>query len=357
MGTSKKRTAKLKGSLDSHLATLETLQEKGLKWPFMGVSSGLPVLDKIVGNFRDGVYLFAGGAGTGKTSFASQVLYQLLDTNEEALGVMFTFDLSYLDLVARFCALCSGLSVDMVRDPSKIKDEEDQEKRHAGLEALGRIRERLLILDQSHMDPTLESIEEEISSLRKSFPDQPMFLCFDPFLAISCKEESGEDRSQAIMRNLKRLTRQYAVGILGTADLQRGAREQRPALRDLEAEGGLLFGADLIGLLYNDSLNDFSTPFLEWEWGTEDLMVPVIEMNVVKNNQSAFLGRIYYHFYNSITRYKECLESENEYYNEMLGNLDYYEPGQGPKKKSIMKKRVYEAKPRKNEGIVSTKKA
>lgn len=354
MGTKRKQSSNFKGSLDSHLKNLQLIQEKGLNWPFMGVSSGLPVMDKILGNFRDGVYLFAGGAGTGKTSFLTQVLYQLLETNTEAIGLMFTYDLSHLDLVARIFALASDLPVDLVRDPSRLKTNEDREQRNAGLEALGKVRERLLILDQSHISPSLENIESEIASLRRTFKDQPMFICFDPFLAISCPQESGEDRSHAIMRNLKRFTRQYAVGILGTADLQRGAREYRPALRDLEGEPGLLFGADFIGLLYNDSLNNFSTPFLEWEWGTEDLMVPVVELNIVKNNQSAFLGRIYYHFYNSMTSYKECLESENDYYNEMLGNLDYYEPGATTKKKSALEKRVYEAKPRKYEGIVST---
>ena len=354
MGTRGKKKSDLKGSLDCHLKRLQLMQENGLKWPFMGVSSGLPVMDKILGNFRDGVYLFAGGAGTGKTSFLTQVLYQLLETNEDGIGLMFTYDLSHLDLVARVFALASDLPVDLVRDPSRLRSDEEHSQRDAGLKALGRIRERLVILDQSHMSPSLENIENEISTLRETFPDQPMFVGFDPFLAISCPEESGEDRSHAIMRNLKRFTRQYAVGILGTADLQRGAREHRPALRDLEGEQGLLFGADFIGLLYNDSLNNFATPFLEWEWGTEDLMVPVVELNVVKNNQSAFLGRIYYHFYNSMTRYKECLESENDYYNEMLGNLDYYEPGTSPKKKSALEKRVYEAKPRKHEGIIST---
>jgi replicative DNA helicase len=284
-------------------------------------------------------------------------LFQLLEQNEDAMGVMFTYDLSHLDLVARFCAIASNLSVDLVRNPSRLKTEEELEKREKGLEALSSIRERLLIFDQSHMEPTLQCVENEIETIRKSFKSCPLFICFDPVLSLSCPEEPGEDRSEAIMRNLKRFTRKYQVGILATADLHRGAREHRPALKDLEKARGLLFGADFIGLMYNDSLNDFSTPFLEWEWGTDDMMVPVVEMNVVKNNHSAFLGRIYYHFYNSITRYKECLEPENEYYNEMLGNLDYYDPEAGTKKKSNLQKRVYEAKPRKYEGNFNSKKA
>jgi len=330
--------------LDDHLEELESMM--GLKsssmnsWPFHGVGSGMPILDKIQGPFRDGVYLFAGGAGSGKTSFVSQILYNLLQENESLIALYFSMDCSCLDLVARYLAVASDLSVDQVRNSSELKHPDLIEQREKGLSSLAKIRERLIILDQSHDCMELKQVEEEIRKLREANPKAPMMVCLDPILSVSCSQDSQGDHSESLMRQIKRLARQYQTGVLATAHLAQGAHANRPAFKELEGDPGLIYGADLIGLLYNDSLNDLTTPYLEWEWGSEDLMVPLVEVNFVKNKNGTFLGRIFYRFYNSVTRYQECSESENEYYNEMLGNLDHFDPDTR-KTKSDLEKRVY----------------
>jgi replicative DNA helicase len=330
--------------LKDHLQQMETLidlkSDSHHSWPFHGISSGMPILDKILGPFRDGVYLFAGGASSGKTSFVSQILYNLLQGNESLIAIFFSMDCSYLDLVARYLAVASDLSVEQIRNPGQLKNPELAKQREQGLTSLRRIRDRLIILDQSHDCMDLERVEQEIRKLRDQNPGVPMMVCLDPILSISCGNEGKQESSESLMRHIKRLARQYQTGILATAHLAHGAHTKRPRFKELEGALGLVYGADLIGLLYNDSLNDLSTPYLEWEWGSEDLMVPLVEVNFVKNKNGTFLGRVFYRFYNSATRYQECSESENEYYNEMLGNLDHFDPD-AKKLKSDLDKRVY----------------
>ena len=61
------------------------------------------------------------------------------------------------------------------------------------------------------------------------------------------------------------------------------------------------------------------------------------------------MGRLFYRFFQSGTRYKECGMDENSYYNEMIGNLDYFTDPKA--KKADLKKRVYQAPKREYEGI------
>lgn len=338
--------------LDEHLKELEGYWEDDSRWPFHPAVSGFGVLDEFMGGFRDGTYLVAGGPGTGKTSFVTQLLFLLMHKNPTMQGVFLSLDQPYLDIVTRMFALCSELPVEMIRNPRKIQDREDMEKRLRGFEILEGIRERLQILDQSHDTFRLEDVEELLASAREEADDAPLMLAVDPVLELAVSGlYTPEDKAGKIMEELRRMARKYRAGILLGAHLEKAQRGQRPTISDLQNLPGLVYGADFVGLLYNDSLNDFESPFLEWEWGTENLMVPLVELNVVKNKHRKELGRLFYRFYNEETRYKECTQAENDHYNEMLNNLDHFDKSPGKRKKSGEKK-VYVAPKRKEyEGI------
>jgi replicative DNA helicase len=314
------------------------------EWPFHGVSSGYPLLDQRVNRFKDGLYMFAGGAGVGKTTFLVQLMFQLLYKNPTAYGMFLSLDMPYLDVVAKLMSLASGLTVDAVRAPENLSEEE-LEQRENGLRILQDMQHRLEVLDQSHECYDLDSLEKHMAEIREEEPDAPMFVAIDPVLSIKVREVIGlRDKSEVIVEKLKIMARQYKCGIIMSAHLDNAARKERPTLRDIENYTGLIYGADMIGLLYNDSLNEFDTPFLEWEWGTENLMVPVIEINVVKNKHHQKLGRLFYKFYNTKVRYRECVDSEVDHYNDMLGNLSHYEtPAKERGKKNFIQKKVYVA--------------
>jgi replicative DNA helicase len=331
----------MKVKISDHLLQLEGLQHKEGQWPFVGLSSGFTVLDSRINFFRDGLYLIGGGAGVGKTTFVAQTLFQLIYSHAESYGVFLSLDMPYLDIVARLMALTSHLPVNKILNPRTCNDEE-MEKREQGLRLMEKVQSRLEVMDQSHGIYDLKSLADYLEKLRDEQGDAPIFLAIDPVLALKtpgCTEL--RHKSEVIVEELKNMARRFRVGILLTANLDHAARRHRPSLEDIENYTGLIYGADLIGLLYNDSLNHFDTPFLEWEWGSENLMVPVVELNILKNKHHSSLGRIYFRFYNAETRYKECVDSENEHYNEMLGNLDYYGTEDRVKNKKDLKKKVY----------------
>ncbi len=342
---------KQKLNLREHMQLLHKQHvEGGSQWPYVGRDTGWPVYDEMVGSTRDRLYLFAGGAGCGKSSFVTQIFFNLLINNEDMVGIFFSMDLAYLDLVARLYAISSGLTLEQVRDPSSVTDEDDLVRREEGLRLMESLQDRVVLVDQSHGIQSLEDVTEQMQKLRDDNPDSPMVAAIDPVSNLRTLEPGGRvEKIDYIVSDLRSKARLLSTAILLSSPLISGSRKERPQISALEPQSSLVYDTDLVALLYSDVLTNGETPFLEWEFGTEDLMVPIVEMNVVKNKNASFMGRLFYRFFQSGTRYKECGMDENSYYNEMIGNLDYFTD---PKdKKSDLKKRVYKAPKREYEGI------
>lgn len=327
--------------LIDHLDLFNSKIGDELCWPIAGIRSGYTVIDEAVDTFKPGLYIFAGGTGTGKSSFLNNLMFGFLSNNKETCGLHFSYDVNYLEQVGKYLALSSNLPLDLIKNPSKIS-EDDLEKRFEGLEKLEEIQSRLIILDQNHDVQKIDQIENEIISLKEEYPDLPIVIAIDPISQlIDTTHAYGEERDSYFVVELKRMARVYGVVVLMGVDLDIGAREYRPKLSQLEKKVALMYGAEFIGLLYNDTLNNFDTPLLEWEWATKDTMIPIIELNIVKNKSSSYLGRLFYRFYGSQCRYKECVKAENEYYNEMIENMDHFEEDPKNRKSISTGNKVY----------------
>ena len=342
---------KQKLNLREHMRRLNNLQDNGnSEWPHVGRNTGWSVYDELVGTTKDRLYLFAGGAGSGKSSFVTQIFFNLLTNNQDMVGLFFSMDLSYLDLVARLYAISSQLTLEQVRNPSSIKDEDDLRNREEGLKVMESLQDRIILVDQSHGIHSFDDVIKQMEILRTDNPNTPMVVAIDPISNLRTSEPGGRvEKIDYMVSELKSKARLLSTAILLSSPLISGTRKERPHISNLESQPSLVYDTDLVALLYSDVLTNGETPFLEWEFGTEDLMVPIIEMNVVKNKNAPFMGRLFYRFFQSGTRYKECGIDENSYYNEMIGNLDYFTD---PKdKKADLKKRVYQAPKREYEGI------
>lgn len=338
-------------SLREHMRLMSQIHsESESGWPHLARTTGWPIYDDLTGGTKDRLYLFAGGAGSGKTSFITQIFYNLMKSNEDMVGLFLSLDLAYLDLVARIYAISSKLTVEQVRNPSMITDQDDLNLREQGLKEMESLQDRMMLMDQSHGIQSIKDLLEEMQNLRALHPEAPMVVAIDPVNNLRTSELGSKvDKLDFIVSELKSAARQLQSAILMTSPLISGSRKDRPQIDDLELQPGLVYDTDLVGLLYNDVLSNGETPFLEWEFGTEDLMVPIVEMNVVKNKNAQFMGRVFYRFFQSGSYYRECGTDENSYYNEMIGNLDYFTDPKA--KKADLKKRVYKARKREYEGI------
>lgn len=294
----------------------------GGRWPHVGLRCRFPLLSEHLNGFRNSLYVLAGACRMGKTSFALQLLLDLLALHPEAHGVYVSLDQPARDLNLRMVAQAGDVSMDYLVNPSRERMEDCEEGKERGLRLMRHLSSRLHVIDESWGGLSTADVEEIVKRKRRE-TDGPLFVAIDPVyeLRVSVPTYSLDERVAAVARELKTLCTAHDVGFLVTTRLASAAGERRPEMVDLEEQASLLYAADVIALIYCDYLNNGDTVFLEWEWGTEDLMVPVFELDLVKNKMAAFSGRLYYRFYNSKSKFAECSALEGENYDRMLLNL------------------------------------
>ena len=326
-GASRANESRLKSfSLGNQLDSLEEsldLEQKRV-WPHLGVAlSEFPILSESLDGFRNCLYVIAGASRMGKTAFALELLVDLLRNDEEARGIFVTLEQSVRDLNVRLVGQCGEVNLEYLLNPSKEGAQKYEERKNLGLERAHQLKGRLSIVDESLGALRFDDVKSFVEELRRE-TSGPLFLVVDPLfkLRASLSETLSYERESSILiRELKTLCMAYDLGVIVTTGVDGAAGKTRPQLTELESQSALLYDAQVIMLLYCDYFNNAETTFLEWEWGSDDLMVPIFELNVAKNKMGAFAGRLYFRFYHSFSKFKECVRLEIDNYEKMLYNL------------------------------------
>jgi len=312
-------------NLSSNLTRLQKMSQSS-KNNFLGLDTGFKLLNSRINGILSELYIIAGQSGMGKSSFLTQLAYQLAKNNEELNILFFSLDHSSIDITAKLISLSKEVPIDYVRHPY-VKDINLEKKRKQAMEEISELKERFIIIDEAHGKLYLEDVVDIIKSKRHEIFNAPLVVCIDSLLNLLTMQQFMDRKNKAweIINNCKALTKTDDVSIIATINIPNKNDIERPTIKDLLYYDALLYDPYLIFLIYCDYMRDFNTPFLEWEWESEDLMVPITELNIVKSKMSEFRGRLFYRFYNSIGKFKECVEIEVENYNAMIENIKEYE--------------------------------
>lgn len=327
--TSRLRRFDLASQLHALQASLDPSQP--LEWPQRGVRTAFPLLSDALDGFRNLLYVIAGGARMGKSILLLQLVYDLLRFDPTARAVFVSLTQPARELNLRLVAMAGRCHLDYLSRPTPEGEEKYEKKKQAGLRRAGELRERLRIVDESLGAVDLDEVSAMVRELRDEGPG-PIFLAIDPLFKLRSRELAYsaplDDRVGYLAHELKSLALQEAVGLLVTTRLDTGSGAVRPTLMDLDGQSNLVYEADFLGLAYCDAVNHADTPLSEWEWGTDDLMVPIYELLVAKNRMGSFAGRLFYRFYQSFSSFKECSNLEVDNYNRMLQNLRVHKEGE-----------------------------
>lgn len=301
------------GDATEELEHLRGLQLKP-STKLVGLDTGYPLLNDRLGGIERELYALGGGTGMGKTTFLTQLAFQLLQKNPGARIVYFALDMSRRDILVKFLSELSLLPARYVKNPA-ARNRLLAVARFAAIDALARLSDRLVIHDEARGGIEIAEIENEVRKARLEHEGELVVL-IDTILAIKGREPL-EDR----LKRLKTLCRQEKAACIVSFNLRAEAELARPSRYDLATTGPLFYEPYTALTLYCDHIVDKDTPLIEWEWGTQDMMVPIVELNVVKNKMSAFCGRLYYRYLNTLASFRECVQVEVDNYDAIIGNL------------------------------------
>jgi len=319
-------------SLDAHLAEMEELivDRRLQKRSYLGLQTNFPILMEQLNGFQKEFYLVTGGVGMGKSTFATQLAWDLATLNPDLTVIFFSLDLNRLDVTSKIVSQAAEIPIDYVKNPYVIRSD-IEEKRKAAMQTVGRMSNRLILVDESSGRLFIDDVKKYVKRIRLERTGD-VAVIIDPIFKILMRNQSQmtfNERCNLLSAELKSLAAVEGVTVIATAGLPKAISSRRPVKEDLEEIMGLLYDPYAVFFLYSDYLNNFDTPFLEWEWGKEDsYMIPITEAYVAKNKMGSTNSRIFYRYFEAFAKFKECAPQEVENYTAMIENLERFKEQQ-----------------------------
>jgi len=335
------RTLFLQGStgyiknLDIHLNEMKELvnENRTRARGYTGFETNFPILQERLNGIQKDYYLLTGGVGMGKTTFATQLAWDLATMNPDLTVLYFSLDLNRIDISAKLVAQSVEVPIDFVKNPY-VTNADFEAKRLEGLEKVAALRDRFFIIDESNGRIFIEDIKKQVKRTKLQRGGD-VAVVIDPIFKVHLKHEriGFHEKCNILSAELKSISASEGVPLIATAGLPKAISNRRPVREDLEEIMGFLYDPYVIFFIYCDYLNDFETPFLEWQWGKDNFLIPITEIFVGKNKMGGINCRIFYRYYESYSKFKECAPQEVENYSAMIENIQRYKEDKALKNK------------------------
>ena len=215
---------------------INTLEEKNSQ-----VKLGFSDLDKALYISQNDFVILAGGTGTGKTTFALNLLSNL---SKEYQCVYFNMEMSKKTLYKRLSAIETGININKFND---IRTLETKETKFL-YQKIREIEERKIILINNSQN--IDNIEKIISNIKD---DRKIVVILDHIGLINSQGNSLYEKMTNVAKKIRGLCLDYNCTIFGLCQLSRESQkdERAPKLQDLRDSGEIEQSARKVILLYN----------------------------------------------------------------------------------------------------------
>lgn len=215
---------------------INTLEEENSQ-----IKLGFSDLDKALYISQNDFIILAGGTGTGKTTFALNLLSNL---SKEYQCVYFNMEMSKKTLYKRLSAIETGININKFND---IRTLETREVKFL-YQKISEIEERKIILINNSQ--SIDNIEKIISNIKN---DRKIVVILDHIGLINAQGNSLYEKMTNVAKKIRGLCLDYNCTIFGLCQLSRESQkdEREPKLQDLRDSGEIEQSARKVILLYN----------------------------------------------------------------------------------------------------------
>lgn len=209
------------------------------------VKLGFTMLDSSLYISENDFVILAGGTGTGKTTFALNLLSNL---SKEYQCVYFNMEMSKKTLYKRLCSIETGIDINKFND---FKNLEPKEMSFL-YSKLDEIEERKIILINNSQK--IEDIEKTIARIKN---DRKLVVILDHIGLINASGNSLYEKMTNVAKKIRGMCLDYNCTIFGLCQLSRESQkeEREPKLQDLRDSGEIEQSARKVILLHNKDCN------------------------------------------------------------------------------------------------------
>lgn len=205
------------------------------------IKLGFTDLDKVLYISQTDFVILAGGTGTGKTTFALNLLSNL---SKEYQCVYFNMEMSKKTLYKRLAAIETGIEITKFNNIGELQEKEAK----LLYSKIASIEERKIIIVNNSQ--TIENIEKVISSIND---ERKIVVILDHIGLINGEGTSLYEKMTNIAKKIRAICLDYDCTIFGLCQLSRESQKEdrRPKLQDLRDSGEIEQSARKVLLLYN----------------------------------------------------------------------------------------------------------
>ncbi len=287
------------------------------------IKIGFPIFMEKTGGFITGLYTIAGGAGVGKTTFLLQILYQVLKLNKNCEVFFVSFDNTKEELFYKFVSLDSEVPIEYIKFSNR-DNRMYEVKLKKSLKQLKNYMNFLTVVDERGGFIDFDFLLNTLYSWAFKNHNKKKMVFIDSISMLKTDKFNLNEEVNYIAKQLKAFSTITSSVVFITANLDKNLGTRRPKLEDFKNLTGIVYYSNILTALYCDFLVNPETTFLEWEWGTDDVMIPIVELHFLKNKISSFKDILFYRFRHSIAMYKECAREEIENYRDMIKNIENF---------------------------------
>lgn len=221
-----------------------TQQERNDKTPIL--LTGMHDLDRNIGSLRKSEFtVIAAGPGTGKTAFAMNLALNASKANRPVM--LFSREMNRIQVAKRVIANIESVPAEALRDAKAMSDEDIRRMRS------GADKSKHLPLRIDDKAVTIQEIFNKCVRMKERGELDIVLIDYFQLLTSSARHESRRHELDYISRQLKLLTLQLEVPVIGLSQLTREGRKtgEAPKLYHLKETGALEQDADNVIFLWD----------------------------------------------------------------------------------------------------------
>lgn len=239
----------------------DRMEEAARRGTVLGLPTGFPDLDRLLGGFRGGSLVIVGARpGQGKSSLLLSFATAALRAGVPA--VLFSVEMSAEEVAHRLLAMEAG--IDTVRlQTARLRDEEWP----VLAEQVGRLRDLPLWVDDT---PHLTTTDMRAKA-RRLYAEHGLGMVLVDYVQLVHPSQRYDSRYQeigAVTRDLKELAQELKVPVVAASQVSRAVEQRadkRPTLADLRESGNQEADADVVIFPYRGPADAEGTTASAWK--------------------------------------------------------------------------------------------